>query len=184
MQETYGLPEVGLVAVAQLICIPAHHVADDLTVLEMKFTLVVLVEQLPCLLSGQCHNNASLGILVREVDVVENVVGAEAVIARALRAVAELQLRIRDIGAAADRALVAVALTLLLALRLAVIFAHARRTVHLPVFSLSRTMDEGQWVYTLAVDPQWLARHPLTNYLLEQEALVWARVGVQFILQD
>ena len=73
---------------------------------------------------------------------------------------------------------------MVLALRLAVIFAHARRTVHLPVFSLSRTMDEGQWVYTLAIDPQWLARHPLTNYLLEQEALVWARVGVQFVLQD
>ena len=40
-------------------------------------------------------------------------------IARALGAVAELQLRICDIGAAADRALVAVALALLLALRLA-----------------------------------------------------------------
>ena len=51
-------------------------------------------------------------------DVVENVVGAEAVVARALRAVAELQLRIRDVGAAADRALVTVALALLLALRL------------------------------------------------------------------
>ena len=40
VQEAYGLPEVGLVAVAKLICVPAHHVADDLAVLEMKFTLV------------------------------------------------------------------------------------------------------------------------------------------------
>ena len=72
---------------------------------------------------------------------------------------------------------------MILAMRLAVIFAHARRTVHLPQFRLSESRDNGQTVFTLAVDPQWLQRHPLTGYLLEQECLVWSRVGFRFNLQ-
>lgn len=72
--------------------------------------------------------------------------------------------------------------TMILALRLAVIFAHARRTVHLPEFSLSQHHADGQTVFDFQIDAQWLARHPLTNYLLEQESAVWARVGMRFVL--
>ena len=73
---------------------------------------------------------------------------------------------------------------MILALRLAVIFAHARRTVHLPQLSLKRSQENGQTVFTMSVDPQWLSHHPLTNYLLEQEETIWARVGLKFVLQN
>ena len=71
---------------------------------------------------------------------------------------------------------------MILALRLAVIFAHARRTVHLPQFKLAETHEGGQTVFTLTVDPQWMQRHPLTGFLLEQEELVWSRVNFRFNL--
>ena len=32
----------------------------------------------------------------------------------------------------------------------------------------------------LALDGEWLTRHPLTQYLLEEEAAHWARVGMAF----
>lgn len=71
---------------------------------------------------------------------------------------------------------------MILALRLAVIFAHARRTVHLPQFKLAETHEGGQTVFTLTVDPQWMQRHPLTGFLLEQEEIVWSRVNFRFNL--
>ncbi len=66
----------------------------------------------------------------------------------------------------------------ILSLRLAVILAHARRAVELPQWSLKfgKTIELG-----LAGD--WLTRHPLTQYLLEEEATQWERVGVAFALR-
>ncbi len=72
---------------------------------------------------------------------------------------------------------------MIMALRLAVIFAHARRTVHLPEISLGRVEDNGQTVFTLTIDSQWLARHPLTNYLLEQEEGIWAKENIRFVFR-
>ena len=62
-------------------------------------------------------------------------------IARALGAVAKLQLRIRDVGAAADRALVAVALALLLALRLADGVVEVRRLLGPRLLPLGKAPD-------------------------------------------
>jgi exopolyphosphatase/guanosine-5'-triphosphate,3'-diphosphate pyrophosphatase len=62
-----------------------------------------------------------------------------------------------------------------LALRLSVILHHARRGGSLPRWTLKfgRSID-------LGLDGDWLARHPLTQYLLEEEAAHWARVGYTF----
>jgi exopolyphosphatase/guanosine-5'-triphosphate,3'-diphosphate pyrophosphatase len=63
----------------------------------------------------------------------------------------------------------------ILVLRLAVILNHARRSIELPRWSLKfgRSIE-------LAVDGDWLSRHPLTQFLLEEEAMHWARVGIAF----
>ncbi len=63
----------------------------------------------------------------------------------------------------------------LLSLRLAVIFAHARRTVTLPRWSLQASRG----AIDLGLEADWLARHPLTTHLLEEEAEHWAKVGVR-----
>ncbi len=65
-----------------------------------------------------------------------------------------------------------------LSLRLAVTVAHARRAVELPDWSLKfgKSIELG-----LAND--WLTRHPLTQYLLEEEAAHWERVGIAFTLR-
>lgn len=72
----------------------------------------------------------------------------------------------------------------LVALRLAVIFAHARRTLRLPEIRLEQDTHAKKPSFRLWVEPQWLSRHPLTGYLLEQESLVWSRVGMEFKLAD
>jgi exopolyphosphatase/guanosine-5'-triphosphate,3'-diphosphate pyrophosphatase len=59
-----------------------------------------------------------------------------------------------------------------LALRLAVIFAHARRVVDLPRWSIRSGAS-----FELQVDAGWLAEHPLTHYLLEEEVAHWERIG-------
>ena len=66
----------------------------------------------------------------------------------------------------------------ILSLRLAVIVAHARRAVELPSWSVKfgKTIE-------LGVASDWLTRHPLTQYLLEEEAAHWERVGVTFALR-
>jgi exopolyphosphatase/guanosine-5'-triphosphate,3'-diphosphate pyrophosphatase len=66
----------------------------------------------------------------------------------------------------------------ILALRLAVILNHARRNVELPRWSLKfgRSIEFG-------LDSDWLLRHPLTHYLLEEEAMQWARVGITFCIR-
>lgn len=65
------------------------------------------------------------------------------------------------------------------AIRLAVIFAHARRTVRLPQWRLSMANR----TICLTVDKAWFARHPLTEYLLTEEEGVWERVGFRFALE-
>lgn len=67
----------------------------------------------------------------------------------------------------------------LLALRLAVVFCHARRAVELPPITLKRTRHAVE----LAVDGDWLAAHPLTHHLLEEEAAHWERADVRFALR-
>jgi hypothetical protein len=60
----------------------------------------------------------------------------------------------------------------LCALRLAVLFHHARRAIPLPRLALS--IDHR---IRLRVPARWLAAHPLTAHLLEQEAREWKSVG-------
>lgn len=67
----------------------------------------------------------------------------------------------------------------ILALRLAVIFCHARRAVEPPRWTLRSTRG----AIELGVDADWLARHPLTQHLLEEEAVQWERVGTRFALR-
>lgn len=62
-----------------------------------------------------------------------------------------------------------------LALRLAVIMAHARRDVDVPTWSVKLTRGAIEF----ALDGDWLARHPLTLHLLEEEAEQWAKVGIK-----
>lgn len=63
----------------------------------------------------------------------------------------------------------------LLALRLAVILCHARRDVELPRLDFVR----GRSGVDLAIDRNWLAGHPLTQHLLEEEASLWDRAGAR-----
>jgi exopolyphosphatase/guanosine-5'-triphosphate,3'-diphosphate pyrophosphatase len=67
----------------------------------------------------------------------------------------------------------------ILALRLAVIFCHARRAVEPPRW----TLRAPRGAIELGVDAEWLARHPLTQHLLEEEAAQWERVGIRFTLR-
>lgn len=66
-----------------------------------------------------------------------------------------------------------------LALRLAVIFMHARSTPSLPVFAFERT--EG--ALRLKMDAVWLSTHPLTDHLLQEESAYWARIGRQVLME-
>jgi len=79
--------------------------------------------------------------------------------------------KVADALADRDRA------TKILALRLAVIFAHSRRSTEMPKWTLryERMIEFG-------VDGEWLSRHPLTAFLIEEEAAQWSRVGVAFSL--
>lgn len=62
------------------------------------------------------------------------------------------------------------------ALRLAVIFAHARRPVELPVMTFIR---KGQRELVVKLDGVWLNAHPLTDVLLKDESVAWAKIGRQ-----
>lgn len=61
----------------------------------------------------------------------------------------------------------------ILALRLAVIFCHARRPFEMPRW----TLRAGRAGFDLRLDGDWLARHPLTQFLLDEESAQWERVG-------
>ena len=65
-----------------------------------------------------------------------------------------------------------------LCLRLGVLLSRSRRTLEAKLFSLSRIGE----VFTLAVDPVWLASHDLTDYELKQEAAEWAGIGINVLL--
>ena len=67
----------------------------------------------------------------------------------------------------------------ILALRLAVIFCHARRPIALPKW----TLRAGRSGNELRLDGDWLARHPLTQFLLEEEAAQWERVGLRLAVK-
>jgi exopolyphosphatase/guanosine-5'-triphosphate,3'-diphosphate pyrophosphatase len=60
----------------------------------------------------------------------------------------------------------------LLALRLAVLFHHARATIALPRIGLKVARR-----IALTVSPRWLATHPLTAHLLEKERSQWGALG-------
>lgn len=67
-----------------------------------------------------------------------------------------------------------------LALRLAVIFAHARRPVELPVMTFIR---KGPRELVVKLDGVWLNAHPLTDVLLKDESAAWAKIGRQVIFE-
>jgi exopolyphosphatase/guanosine-5'-triphosphate,3'-diphosphate pyrophosphatase len=60
----------------------------------------------------------------------------------------------------------------ILALRLAVLFHHARRPINAPRIELSAGKS-----IRLGVSPRWLKSHPLTAHLLAKERGEWARAG-------
>jgi exopolyphosphatase / guanosine-5'-triphosphate,3'-diphosphate pyrophosphatase len=67
----------------------------------------------------------------------------------------------------------------LLALRLAVILHHARGDVAFERLTLrfGRSIEFG-------LDREWLEQHPLTRYLLDEEAEQWQRVGLRFTIRE
>lgn len=67
----------------------------------------------------------------------------------------------------------------LLALRLAVIFSHARKKIALPKMS-ARTSLKG---ISLQVDKIWVDAHPLTDYLLAEEVAHWAKTNFQVTIE-
>lgn len=67
----------------------------------------------------------------------------------------------------------------ILSLRLAVILCHARRDAPLPAWTLRSTRN----AIELGLPSDWLDRHPLTEYLLQEEAAQWDRVGMRFALK-
>jgi exopolyphosphatase/guanosine-5'-triphosphate,3'-diphosphate pyrophosphatase len=68
---------------------------------------------------------------------------------------------------------------LILALRLAVLLCHARRPTTLGRWSLK----SGRASFELTVDRDWLARHPLSEHLLEEECAHWQRVGQRLVVK-
>ncbi len=67
-----------------------------------------------------------------------------------------------------------------LALRLAVILCHARRPIELPKW----TLRPGRGGFELGLDGEWLTRHPLTSFLLDEEAAQWDKVGRRLTLKS
>jgi len=62
--------------------------------------------------------------------------------------------------------------TELLALRLAVLFHHARTTIPVPRIRLETAPR-----IRIAMSRRWLGAHPLTDYLLARESKQWAELG-------
>jgi exopolyphosphatase / guanosine-5'-triphosphate,3'-diphosphate pyrophosphatase len=67
-----------------------------------------------------------------------------------------------------------------LALRLAVVFCHARRDVALPAWTLKPLRNGAE----LSLERDWLDRHPLTAHLLHEEAAQWDKVGLKLALRS
>ncbi len=62
--------------------------------------------------------------------------------------------------------------TAVLALRLAVLFHHARTTIAVPHIDLKVAAR-----IHVEISQRWLAAHPLSNYLLGRERAQWAALG-------
>ncbi len=71
------------------------------------------------------------------------------------------------------------ALKAVLALRLAVIFMHARVAVDLKMLSVKT-----QKRIDLEIKRDWLAEHPTLSYWLERERDWWDEVGIDFALRN
>jgi exopolyphosphatase/guanosine-5'-triphosphate,3'-diphosphate pyrophosphatase len=67
----------------------------------------------------------------------------------------------------------------ILALRLAVIVCHARRPVQLPKW----TLRAGRGSFELCLDGEWLVRHPLSQFLLDEEVGQWDKVGMRLAVR-
>ncbi len=67
----------------------------------------------------------------------------------------------------------------LLALRLAVIFSHARKKIALPKMSAETSLKG----ISLQVDKIWVEAHPLTDYLLAEEVAHWAKMNFQVTIE-
>lgn len=68
----------------------------------------------------------------------------------------------------------------LMALRLAVIVSHARGTIDLQGLQLQTSAGRGSAQVTLNAPKSWAKKYPQSAYLLEQEALSWGKVDVNF----
>ena len=66
----------------------------------------------------------------------------------------------------------------LMALRLAVIFCHSRRLPDLKAIKLRRDQQQ----FLLQLPARWSAQYPQTVYLLEEECLLWQKLGWQLQL--
>ncbi len=66
-----------------------------------------------------------------------------------------------------------------LAMRLAVIFCHARRDIDVPRIKFTRARNAVE----VSIDRNWLSAHPLTQHLLEEEASLWDRAGLRLQLR-
>ncbi|MEK9812437.1 MAG: Ppx/GppA phosphatase family protein [Bordetella sp.] len=64
----------------------------------------------------------------------------------------------------------------LVCLRLAAVFYRSRINLRLPVMNLRFQAN----TFELQVEGQWLPRHPLTRFTLEQERLEWSKMGFDF----
>lgn len=69
--------------------------------------------------------------------------------------------------------------TQILSLRLAVIFTHTRLPIELPPLKLVNQPTG----FRLEISKSWLAQHPLTHFLLENEVIFWKKVKYDFDLK-
>jgi exopolyphosphatase/guanosine-5'-triphosphate,3'-diphosphate pyrophosphatase len=60
-----------------------------------------------------------------------------------------------------------------------VLFCHARRPIQMPRWALGGRRG----VFDLRLDGDWLSRHPLTQFLLEEESGQWDRVGMKLMVR-
>lgn len=67
----------------------------------------------------------------------------------------------------------------ILSLRLAVIFAHARKPVKLPLMSVEKRSAND---IRLHMEGSWLTAHPLTAYLLQQEVAAWKNIDRRLVI--
>lgn len=61
----------------------------------------------------------------------------------------------------------------ILALRLAVLLSHARKTTTLPALSINRENNG----ITMSLPQTWLDKHPLSSYLLQEECNAWGKIN-------